>query len=128
MSTIRVAEARHPVVVFGEEDGRVRVLGGISVKHLIHGAQQAFRIVQSGRTLAAQIGLQIRHQKSGSDSFPGNIADNQPEPVFPQSQEIVIIAATLRAWMQIPAYSSVFSGGSVWGKSLACTSFAISSS
>ena len=30
--------------------------------------------------------------------------------------------------MQIPAYSSVLSSGSVWGKSLACTCFAISSS
>src|SRR5215470_14614986 len=75
MATIRVAEAARGVVVFGEEESGVSAVRRVFAKKLVHGAQQAFRLVQSDRALAAEVGLQICHQESGCDSLARNVAD-----------------------------------------------------
>src|SRR5712692_5364972 len=54
MPTIRVAQAPHFVVIFGKDEGGVDVVGRIVVKELVHGSQEALRLIQSDGTLAAQ--------------------------------------------------------------------------
>ena len=69
MTAIRVAQALSSVIVFGEEEGGVGAVGRILAKELIHGSQEALRLIQSDSALAAQVRLQVGHQKSGSNSF-----------------------------------------------------------
>src|SRR5215470_19118614 len=69
MPAIRVAQALRMVIVFGEEEGSVGAVGGILAKELIHGSQEALRLIQSDSALAAQVRLQVGHQESGGDSF-----------------------------------------------------------
>src|SRR2546428_6256990 len=64
MPAIRIPQAPRVVVIFGKEEGGVDVVGRILVKELVHGFEKALRLIQSDRTLAAQIRLQIGHQKS----------------------------------------------------------------
>ena len=75
MPAIHVAQAPCFVVVFSKEERGVRALGCILVKELVHQSQQALRVTQSDCTLAAQIRLQIGHQKCGGDSFARDVAD-----------------------------------------------------
>jgi hypothetical protein len=53
--------------------------------------------------LTTQIGLQISHQKRGSDSLPGDVADKQSEPFFRKSKEIVVVGPDMAPWIQTPA-------------------------
>src|SRR5207249_9259688 len=70
MPAARVAQAPRAVVILGEEEGGVGVVGGILVEELVHRAQEALRVIASARALAAQVRLQIGHQQSGGDSLP----------------------------------------------------------
>jgi hypothetical protein len=69
-------------VIFRKEQGGVGTFGRILVKKTVHGFQGAHRFIESDIALAAQVRLQIGHQKSSSNSLPCNIGNNYPEPVF----------------------------------------------
>src|SRR5579863_7132681 len=108
MPAIGVAQASRSIVIFGEEEGRISAIGRILVKKLVHGAQKTLRLIESDRALAAQIRLQIGHQKGGGDSLSGDIADHQSKPLAAQIQKVVIVAAHLAS---LNADAGVLEGG-----------------
>ena len=95
MPAIGIAQAAGAVIIFGEEESGVGAVGGIFEKELVDGAQEMLRLIESDGALAAQIRLQIGHQESSGDSFSGNVADHEAEPLAAEIEEIVIIAADL---------------------------------
>src|SRR5467141_252709 len=107
MAAIGITQAACRVVVFAEEKGGEGAVGSVVAKELVHGAQEALRLIQSDGALAAEIGLQIGHQESGGDSFSGNVADDEAEPLLAEIQEVVIIAADFES---LDADSRVFQG------------------
>src|SRR5258706_14474646 len=107
MAAIGIAQAACRVVVFGEEKGGEGAVGSVVAKELVHGAQEALRLIQSDGALAAEIGLQIGHQESGGDSFSGDVADDEAEALLAEIQEVVIIAADFES---LDADSRVFQG------------------
>src|SRR5436309_2223055 len=91
MSTVGIAQAPRLVVKFSKEEAGIRVIRRILIEKLIHGMQKAFRFIQGNGTLAPQIGLQVGHQKSASNSLPGNITQHQAKPLATEIEEVVII-------------------------------------
>ena len=45
--------------------------------------------------LAAEIRLQTGHQKSGADTFAGNIGDEDAKPLATEIEKVIIVAADL---------------------------------
>src|SRR2546422_7888425 len=82
MAAIGVTQAAGGVVVFGEKEGGERAVGSVVAEKLVHGTQEALGLIESDGALAAQIGLEIGHQESGGDSFSGNVADDEAEPLL----------------------------------------------
>ena len=75
VTAIRVAQLARSIVVFSEEDGCVVAFGGVLIKQLIHRSQESLRLLTSRRALAAQICLEICHQKSSGHALACDIAD-----------------------------------------------------
>ena len=50
-------------------------------------------MIQSESRLAAQVGLQVGHEKGGGDSFAGNVADDEAELVLAEVEDIEVIAS-----------------------------------
>src|SRR6267143_2038945 len=107
MAAIGITQAACRVVVFAEEKGGEGAVGSVVAKELVHGAQEALRLIQSDGALAPEIGLQIGHQESGGDSFSGDVADHEAEPLLAEIQEVVIIAADLES---LDAKAGIFEG------------------
>ena len=107
MSAIGIAQALGLVVVFGKEERGVGAVNRVFVKKVIHRMQQAFGMIQSDGTLAAQIRLQVGHEKGSGNSFTGNIADDQAEPSLAEIEEVEVIASDLAG---LNAKASVFEG------------------
>src|SRR5437016_5779221 len=82
MPAIRVAQAAHAVVIFGEEKCGEGAVRRILTKQPVHRAQEALRLIERDGALAAEIRLQIGHQESGGDSFSRDVADHQTEPLL----------------------------------------------
>jgi hypothetical protein len=76
MPAIYVAQALHLTVILSKEEGGVGAVGGILAEKLVHGFQDAQRLIRRDRALAAQVRLQIRHQKSSGDAFARNVANH----------------------------------------------------
>src|SRR5207302_6500663 len=95
MSAIRIAKALGAVIVFRKEERGICAVNCVLVKQIIHRVQQAFRMIQSDGALAAQVCLQIGHEKSSGNSFAGNIADHQAEPMLAEIEEVEVIASNL---------------------------------
>src|ERR1700737_2059678 len=89
---IGVAQALIFSVLIQQKQGDVGALCRISVKELVHGLESAHRLIRIDRALAAQVRLQIGHR---SNSFAGDVANHQGEPLFPKAQKIVIITTHL---------------------------------
>jgi len=62
-------------------------------EELIDGAEEAPGLIEGDGALAAEIGLQIGHEKSGGDALAGNIADDQAETVGAEVKKVVIVAS-----------------------------------
>ena len=92
---VRVAQPLRAVVVLGEEERRVGALDRVLVEELVHRPAGTLRLLQRGRALAAQVGLEVRHQEGGRDSLPRDVADHEPEAFLAEVQEIVVVAADL---------------------------------
>src|SRR5713101_721258 len=93
MAAIRVTQVANGVVVFGEEECGEGAVRRVVAEELVHGTQEALRLIQSDGALAAEIGLQIGHQESGGDSFSGDVADHEAEALPAEIEEVVIITA-----------------------------------
>jgi hypothetical protein len=52
-------------------------------------------MIQSHSTLAAQVCLQVRHQKSGGNSFAGDIADHEAKPLLAEIEEVEVVPSDL---------------------------------
>ena len=63
------------------------------VKEPVHGLQKALGLIDRSGALTAQIRLKVGHQQRGRHALAGDVADDQPETVLPEVEEIVVIAA-----------------------------------
>ena len=95
MPAIGIAQPPASIVVFREKQRRVSALRRVGEEQLVHRLEKTLRLVDGHRALAAQVRLQIRHQQRPRDSLARDIADHQPQPVPPQAQKVVVIAAHL---------------------------------
>src|SRR5215831_10725363 len=95
MATIRVAQPSSLIIILSEEKRRVVVIGSILIKELIDRSQELLRLIGGNRALAAKVCLKIRHQESGSDSFPCDIGNDQPNPSTTKVQKIELASANL---------------------------------
>src|SRR5246127_4961962 len=105
MAAIHIAQAPLLVGIFGKEERGVGAVGRILVKKLVYGAQKALWLIQGDCALAAEVGLQIGHQKSRSDSFSCDVAVHHPEPLSAQIKEVVVITTDLAS---LNAHARVF--------------------
>ena len=93
MAAVGVTETACGVVVLSEEQGGESAVGSVIAKELVHGAQEALRLIESDGALATEIGLQIGHQEGGGDALSGDVADDEAETAAAETQEVVVIAA-----------------------------------
>src|SRR5467141_72620 len=111
MAAIGVTQVARGVVIFGEEEGGKGAIGSVVAKELVHGTQEALRLIESHGALAAQIGLQIGHQESGGDSFSGDVADDEAEAAAPETEEVVVITSDFAG---LNTKAGVFEGFERW--------------
>src|SRR5258708_362221 len=95
MSAVCVAQVLRLIVVLAKEKCGIGVVGGVVVKQLVNSSQQPLWIIPGDRALAAQIRLQVRHQQSAGNPFSRDVSKHQSEPLPPEIEEVVIIAADL---------------------------------
>src|SRR4029077_11505514 len=95
MAAINVAQSPRRLVVIGKQKRGVGTVASVVIEQAVHRPEQHFGLIEGQRRLAPQAGLQIRHQQSGGDPLAGNIADDQPQPLWPEIQEIEIIPSNL---------------------------------
>jgi hypothetical protein len=97
MAAVHIAQLLRAIVILGEEERGVGTVGRILVKELVHRLQEALRLIHGDCALAAQIRLQVGHHQSGGDSFPRNVAANQPESLPAQviEPEDVFVNSTI---------------------------------
>src|ERR1700737_4133043 len=93
MAAVGVAEAAGGVVVVGEEDGGVGGVGGVLKEEAGDGLEEELRLGAGGGELAAEVGLEIGHEKSGGDAFAGDVADDESEALVAEGEEVVVVAA-----------------------------------
>ena len=93
VAAVGVAESAGGVVVVGEEDGGVGGVGGVLEEEAVDGLQEELRLVARECELTAEVGLKIRHQKSGGDAFAGDVADDKAESLMAEGEEVVVVAA-----------------------------------
>lgn len=70
MAAIGVSEFARVIVVDGKKQRGIAVVGRVFVEQLVGGFQQAGKIVEGEGVAGTEVGLQVVHQKSGSDSLP----------------------------------------------------------
>src|SRR5512143_2092816 len=92
MSTICEAQPAR-VVILSKEERCIRAVNRVLVKELVHGFQQALRLIQRDRAQASKVRLKICHQQSRRDSFTGDVPDDQPDPFPTEVKKIVVITA-----------------------------------
>ena len=95
VTAIGILEQAGNVVVDGEEESGVAVVGSAVKEKLVDGVEEAREIVESNGVAAAKIGLKISHQQSASNSLPGNVGENKSEARGTEIEEIEIVAANL---------------------------------
>ena len=93
MPAVGIAQSLRDVVIFGKEDRRIRAVHRVLKEEPVHRLQKTLRLLPRHGKLAAQVGLQVGHQQRGSNSLARDIADEQPDLVFSQSEKIVVVAA-----------------------------------
>jgi hypothetical protein len=108
VTTIGVFDLAGHVVVHGDEERGIAVVGGAVKEELVDGTEETRKIVESDGVAAAQIGLQIGHQESAGNSLPGDIGENESKARGAEIEEVVIVAADLA---RLHAGSGVFECG-----------------
>ena len=66
---------------------------GVLEEQVVDRAQQTRNIFQRQRILAAQIGLQVRHQQRGGHSLARNVGQHQTKTSRTEIEKVVVIAA-----------------------------------
>ena len=79
MATVRVAQIPGARINIGEEEGRVRMIGGVFKQQVVHRFQKSLRIVGRDGALAAQVGLQIGHQERSRNAFSRNVGQYESQ-------------------------------------------------
>jgi hypothetical protein len=81
MPAIRVAQTPQLVPVLGKEHCGINIIGRIVVKEFVYRWQQALQEARSNCTLAVRARMQTGHQQRCSDALPGDVANDQREPM-----------------------------------------------
>jgi len=110
MAAVGIAEAARGVVEFGEEERGERGVGSIFAEELIDRAKQPAGI-GGHDALAAQVGLQIGHEKRRGNAFAGDVADDQADAFGTKGQEIVVVAADMACLMADSGKFQTFQAG-----------------
>jgi hypothetical protein len=108
VTAIGVFELAGDVVIDGEEESGVGVVGGAVEEQLVDGVEKAREIVKRDGVAAAEISLEIGHQQSAGNSLPGNVGKNQGKARGTEIEEVVVVAADLA---RLHAGSGVFERG-----------------
>src|SRR5262249_29167912 len=95
MAAVDVAQTLRAIVILGEEERGVSVVGGIVIKKLVYRLQQLLRLVYRHGTLAPQICLQVRHEQRAGNSLACDIAQYQAETAIADMEKVVVVAAYL---------------------------------
>src|SRR5579862_7110700 len=95
MSAINVAQASGGVVIDGENQRRITAISGVLVKELVYRLQETLWLVKSNGALAAQVALQVGHQKRRANAFARSIADDESQAVAAKIQKVIVVAAHL---------------------------------
>ena len=114
VAAVGIAKAAGDVVVVGEEDGGVGGVGGVLEEEAVDGLEEDLGLVASQGELAAEVGLEVGHEKSCRDAFAGDVADDESESLAVEGQEVVVVAAHVA---RLKADAGVVEGFK-WGKSL----------
>src|SRR6202030_459916 len=93
MAAVDIAQISRRIIVITEKQSGEAAVGRIVTKEPVYLLQQALRLFERESELAAQIGLQISHEKRGGESLSCHVGDNQAETVRPETEEVVVIAA-----------------------------------
>ena len=93
VAAVGVAEAAGGVVVVGEEDGGVGGVGGVLEEEAVDGLEEGLGLVAGEEELAAEVGLEVGHEKRGGDAFAGDVADDEAEALVAEGEEVVVVAA-----------------------------------
>jgi len=123
-STVQVTRAFQNVIVAEQESGKMSAssrtqklpscrrirqeeAGVSAVRRIVIEQLVTERKRRSGSSSARHTGCagspaNLPSEKSGGDSFPGNVTEYQPEPSSTQIEEVIVIAADLAACMQTP--------------------------
>src|SRR5215471_5634048 len=102
MAAIRVAQLARSIVIFGEEESSVIPLCRVFVKQLIHRPQKPLWLFPSGRALAAQSCLEVRHEQSSSDALAHDICYYQAESSIAEIKKVVIVSTDAPRGMARP--------------------------
>src|SRR5882757_2741124 len=95
MSAVRVAQSARAIVILAKKQSGIGAVGSVVIKQLVDRVQQTLRLVPCNDALAAQVGLQIRHQESAGNSLPGDVTQHQTESFLAQIEKVVVIAPDL---------------------------------
>src|SRR5260370_41726042 len=93
MGAVDVAQISRRIIVVTEKQCGKAAVGRIVAKESVYLLQQALRLFQRKGELAAQIGLQIRHEKRRGNSLSGQVGDNEAEPVRAEAEEVIVSVA-----------------------------------
>ena len=80
MSAIHIAQTTAGIVVIGKEQRGVTAVTAVLIEQLIHGLEQSRQVVQGYGVLAAQVGLEIGHQKSAGYPLARDVRQHQRQP------------------------------------------------
>src|SRR5690348_6135387 len=93
VAAIGIAQAPRPVIVFGEEERRIHAVERVVVEELIHRSQESFELFHSYGALAAQVGLQVRHQEGCSHPFTSHVRNYKSQPFLAKIEKVVVVTA-----------------------------------
>src|SRR5215469_14149177 len=111
MSAIYVTQPLLSIPIFREKERGIAGIRSILAENAVHRTKQASNIIQCQHALTTQDGLKARHQQSGGNALPGDVADCQAKIAAPQVQEIEVVAAKGARWL---SQASVIQGVQLW--------------
>src|SRR5215471_10612218 len=92
MPAIYVAQGAACIVVGGKKERRIAILFRVPIEKPVYRLKQSWQIGQSCRILAAQVCLQVCHEKRARNSLTRDVGNHESNMPGCQLEEIVIIA------------------------------------
>ena len=80
-------------MVVREEEAGEGALGRVVAEEVVDGLEEALRLVEGERDLAAEVRLEVRHEQRGGDALAHHVADDEAQTVGAEAQEVVVVAA-----------------------------------